>query len=515
MFSLARHILSYTILICTIYNDVVTTQLLFHKYKILYSRKVDNAKTTVSYEGVRDSGANTVRIRNIEVEMPFKQETSSFAEISEGGYGEDEIIQRPKRDTKKTNTTERVISAVDSNSLKFVDGDEQDINQTIVNSNISLRINSTDPETYTPAAKSGMVSVINTGLISKTTYDKLERTVRYMTYVTQIIAVVLVCFNIIVFSRHTMRSPTSSYLIAVNISQIFTIVSGSFLTIAGFIFGDKAFFSYNYLFIGLYISNYFTVATRRCTFVLTCLVAAERFLAVAFPLKSKHFKLVRKPILFIVTIAVLSFIFHIFSVLKYDIIPFQVGISNETFWKFQFTKRFLENKANMESWSIASKIIFVYIQLIGCLILNIGIVIALKRHRMNRLRLNSSEDVSKVAQEKQTTVTILVSTFVFVLLALPVNTSSVVANLNRINYGINTKNHYLFYFLMHIGGWFELLSDCTNFMFYIALSSRFRKTFAQVICRCFSTPLERTESIDYNSTRTCQYGLSVVSQSSH
>ncbi|ESO99435.1 hypothetical protein LOTGIDRAFT_158520 [Lottia gigantea] len=327
-------------------------------------------------------------------------------------------------------------------------------------------------------------SIINEGFVSKETYDEIEKVTRYLTFVTQVLVVLVCTINIIVFSRRPMRSPTSAYLIALNSTELLSVTSGVMTSVVGFIFGDKAFVSYGYLFMGLYMSNYFTVATRRCTFVFTCLVAAERFLAVAFPLKSKHMKLVRKPIIFILATVTLSFVFHLFSVLKYNLVPYLSPNSNETFWKFQFTKIFLENKANMESWSIASKIIFVYIQLIGCLILNIGIVIALKRHRMNRLRLNSSEDVSKVAQEKQTTVTILVSTFVFVLLALPVNTSSVVANLDSTNYGLNTKNHYLFYAILHLGGWFELLSDCTNFISYIVLSTQFRLTFIDVFGNC-------------------------------
>ncbi|KAK6182773.1 hypothetical protein SNE40_010383 [Patella caerulea] len=339
----------------------------------------------------------------------------------------------------------------------------------------------TTPASTREDLNQGPQLLFSQGSVSKDAMDMIQKVLKYIQYPIQIFAVVFGMLSVAVYFRKEMKSPTSIYLIALNLSEVFYVASTVIFEVTGQVYGEKASYSYVYLSVGLYLSNYISIALRRSTFCITALVSAERFIAVTFPLKSKHFRLIRFPLVFIVGTTVVSFICHLYSVFKYTVVSNISPITNETMWKFAFKDK--SNLGQLEVMSLASKVIFVYIPLIVCLILNVATVVIIRGYNQRRRELGT--DTRNEARERQTTVTILVSTFVLVLFALPTTTNAIVVNM-RNDYGPFTREHYLFFSMIHIGAFFDLLSNSSNFFFYITLSSRFRKSFMDLF-RC--TPI--------------------------
>lgn len=77
-------------------------------------------------------------------------------------------------------------------------------------------------------------------------------------------------------------------------------------------------------------------------------------------------------------------------------------------------------------------------------------------------------------RELQLTITILVSTILFVLLNLPTVSNSIAYNAYPVTYGPFSVQKYLFYFLQDFGGVCFLLTFSTDFFTYVALSSAYR-----------------------------------------
>ncbi|KAK6177129.1 hypothetical protein SNE40_015295 [Patella caerulea] len=336
-------------------------------------------------------------------------------------------------------------------------------------------------EATTEAAASQNVPLIDQGLVSMETYDSLYSMVSYFMYPLTFVGFVFCALGAVVYSTKPMRSPTSIYLVALNLSELANVLITMALETTGVIYGQKSTTSLVHLTVRLYFSIYLGTAFRRATYCLSLLLSAERCIAVVSPLKSQHFKIVKNPVISVICVTVVSILFHVFVALKYVVVSYQSPTTNETLWKFQFTEIFLASRLEYEAWSISSKVMFVYAVLLGCLISNFVTVITLRRHskaRKNMVATNCARN-----NDRRITVTVLVSTFVIVILALPSNVSSLVEN-TAAGYGTNTKEHYLFHTIMRIGKLCELTSNCLGFVFYMILSSQFRKVFFEIFGQC-------------------------------
>ncbi|KAK6177724.1 hypothetical protein SNE40_015769 [Patella caerulea] len=352
------------------------------------------------------------------------------------------------------------------------------------------------------------ISLIDSGLVSKEIFQALHSNINYSMYPLTFVGFVFCVFGAVVYSTKSMRSPTSLYLVALNLSELGNVVISILQETLGVMYGQKATSTYVYLTVQLYFSIYLGAAVRRTTYCLTCLLSAERCIAVVFPLKSKHFKIVKNPVITVMCVTTASIIFHVFVAIKFNVVSYQSLITNETLWKFQFTDFYLTNKLEYEAWSISSKVVFVYTSLLGCLILNFIVVITLRRHSKAREDIVAT-NIPRI-NDLRITVTVLVSTFLLVIFALPSNVSSLLQN-TLSGYGTNTKEHYLYHTIMRIGKLCELISNCVGFIVYMTLSSQFRKVFLKIFCQCCGrkSPDNGMKTTSLHSENT---NLSIVSK---
>lgn len=78
--------------------------------------------------------------------------------------------------------------------------------------------------------------------------------------------------------------------------------------------------------------------------------------------------------------------------------------------------------------------------------------------------------------EHQTTITVLTSTFIFVLLSLPLHTNAFISRLMPERHGYFTPERYTFLFFQSFGVMCFILSFSTDFTAHIILSSSYRST---------------------------------------
>lgn len=176
-----------------------------------------------------------------------------------------------------------------------------------------LKMGRTENETMTTTSSS-----LDSSLVSVEMYMKADVIFEHIKTASQVISVVLNIINIIVYSQPGMRSPTSTYLIAMSVTQCaFSVLY--FLSPIANGFGGLGLNTFFGLFHALIISNYFMLCLGRSMYSITCLVSIERFLAIAFPLQAKLFRVTRSPMLFTSTVVTLIFISHLFIAIKYSI----------------------------------------------------------------------------------------------------------------------------------------------------------------------------------------------------
>ncbi|XP_071083721.1 sex peptide receptor-related protein 2-like [Haliotis cracherodii] len=388
------------------------------------------------------------------------------------------------RDTTDMTTVRDITDMTPDTRYNVTDLDVRDsiVNNKTMNDNG----NNTAIEEVDQSSPAPSLALIHSGSVTEATYKSFLTVTGYIQFPLTVIALATNICNVVVFCQKRMRSPTSTILLALCISEVLFLTTVIIANIMDLAYGDKAMTRRIYLIYGLYVSNYASVALRRAGFCYTCLVSAERFIAVTFPLQAKSMRLVKNPGVVCALIMAAGFAAHIFSPMKY-IVTSYMAADNTTVYRFQHTSMYLNDKAQFENSSKASKFIFVYFMLFACLVFNLLIVISLRRHTKRRQSMETSEksgDAQK--REMQTTTTIMASTVVYVILALPTNTNSIINNFND-DYRIFAREHFLFFLVGRVGNVCELLSNFTNFIFYIILSAAFRETILQMFIPCATT----------------------------
>ncbi|XP_067674977.1 uncharacterized protein [Haliotis asinina] len=232
--------------------------------------------------------------------------------------------------------------------------------------------------------------------------------------------------------------------------------------------------------MAIYLGNYIGVCCRRLSYIVTSLVSMERMIGIAFPLRARHLRALKSPKVVLPVITVGLLCYHIFSPLKLRVISSSNTNNgsnsniNGSGFTMAVTTLYRQNVNAFEIVGIVGKVLFVFLPLIGCLLFNVLTITCLHKHSKIRRSLSNSLDNRRLYHnERQTTITILVSTFIYVVLNLPVNVSSLVANIVP-EYALGRREHYLFLLMNVVGYVCENISNITNFISYLALSSKFR-----------------------------------------
>ncbi|XP_046584366.1 uncharacterized protein LOC124291422 [Haliotis rubra] len=153
---------------------------------------------------------------------------------------------------------------------------------------IDVKCNEEDGNiTICKTTNSKRVSLISMGSLSKANYVKGEKICRYIFYPLLTSAVLFNTFNLLVYTDPAMRSPTSTYLIALATDELLFALLSSVRHILRQAYGTDSVKKQAYLYFALFGSNFCLATLRVLMYCLTVLVSTERFLAVAFPLNMR------------------------------------------------------------------------------------------------------------------------------------------------------------------------------------------------------------------------------------
>ena len=381
--------------------------------------------------------------------------------------------------TALTTSTANVTQSYDNVSL--ADGTTRNASEPVEETTIEIIQQTTTEKCQqnTTVTLKPTPALIDTGSLSKEVYDDFKVSSVYLQFVFVVLGILSNICNITVFTHKRMRSATSTILTFLSCSELGAAVSELIMTACTAALGRRTYISDIFWTLFQWIRVYLTVAFQRSSFCFNIIVATERFIAVRFPLKAKQILNRRNPVVFCAVTFVIVLGIHSYNPLKMSVV--EIDTRHGTIYTIRNSQMYINNSGAFEVLSLLTKILFSYLPLFGCLLMNILMVMALWSHRKQR-KLMQTNQLSQQQNEKrqsQMTITILMSTFLFVLLSLPVTTSTIAQTIIP-EYGAQKQEHYLFRFITLLGGLLYLLSLSLDFLVYMILSRAFRQTFVSL-----------------------------------
>ena len=137
------------------------------------------------------------------------------------------------------------------------------------------------------------------------------------------IGVVLNAFNVAIFSSNEIKNPFSRNLICLSLAELLAGVLKTVAVIMEAVFGSRALYTKIYLNTVNYVSIYGATVVGRSIICYILFIAAERLIAVGFPLKANHFKLIRKPVATCIGLLVFIALYHIQMSFKFDVMSYK------------------------------------------------------------------------------------------------------------------------------------------------------------------------------------------------
>ncbi|PVD21418.1 hypothetical protein C0Q70_19591 [Pomacea canaliculata] len=423
----------------------------------------------------------------------------------------------------------------------------------------------------------GSVPEVSLGLFGPTGYQTIQDIVDRLRLGLHLTALPMNILNIFVYMQRNMRSSTSTYHLAMSLSQIAYILVNLVVPIGTManLWTNTCYFCvvYNSIF-----SHFLAISTNRAMYGIICLVATERFLAIAFPLKSKLFRVCKTPVISVLVLYSLVVVSHVYLALRYEVYESNLGVgtnisispvycdvtsdpvntsvdtvfgiarqknggtsqetpwslsdgvtdassflplsespryvsidtkylpqrsvsaplspcstvraetvtsrTGETVWSSRYTSTYLANPSVFAMWSVMAGVVWVYIAVLLGLLTDILLVAILLRHSRQRSAITTSDSDKRDRQVRQTTLTVLTSSLVFVVLSLlPV--SNALANSLVPSYGYTSNLRYTFMSVHALGQLSFSISLCTDLLTFLVLSSSYRTTLVKMIARVF------------------------------
>ena len=389
----------------------------------------------------------------------------------------------PEVDSGLTSSDEGPLTSSAGCIIRIFDPDVEKRTCSSISEGVSPTLHST---TTSRSSRTSLIPrglpLINTGLISRLQYERVKFTTGCIMLVLPLIGIVMNSVNIAIFSSPQLKCPSSTILVCLSLAELFVIIIQMIARTVDFVLGAESVYSYVYLTVTKYLAIYASAVFGRTTYYLIFFVAAERLLAVAFPLRAKYYRLIQKRVTACGVILAVCASYHLYMPLMNTVVVSN-STTNATRYKLNRSSFFKDNRAVFASVHVLGEVVFVYVPLLSCLVLNVILIAILQRYGRRQAVLTSTQNVTKISHaERQITVTILVSTFIFIFLVLPKPLSGLVAAM-RSDYGIYTKQHYLFLTVSKFAAVSNLLANCTNFLVYYTLGGLFRKTLHTKLCK--------------------------------
>nr|KAG5710420.1 hypothetical protein BaRGS_022238 [Batillaria attramentaria] len=322
------------------------------------------------------------------------------------------------------------------------------------------------------------------GIVSHAEYFRITKVTSWCVLVLEPLAIVLELLSMLVFLQD-LQSPSNAYMAAICVAEawyMLVIFIHNLSKLQPEWGGHLTYVQYS-----IWVVSYTGMLSRRAVYVLNMLVSLQRFVAIAFPLKALSVRLLRRPVVPLVSVFIMSALLHLYRPLRYT--PVTVQDSHGESWTQGFSDLYRATPAPFDVMDDLSKYVTIYIPMLTCLVVNILLIASLVRHKRLLANLNTAQkpDIAKEKAERQMTMTILGSTFLVILFNSPININEAVA-MYYPEYGILSREHYLYMALRNIFSVLSLMCDFLVVLSYLLLSAAFRgrflRLFSPVIALC-------------------------------
>ncbi|XP_012936903.1 uncharacterized protein LOC106011494 [Aplysia californica] len=320
------------------------------------------------------------------------------------------------------------------------------------------------------------------GSVSREQYLYLNNIFVMIKAVGQPTAAVCLALSALAFLLDRKRNATTLYLVTLNLAESFNLTMLSVFTLCRMSSScEKGVVYFN---VSLWLGAYVGISCRRSVHVLNLLVATQRFIAIAFPLRAKTTFLLNHPLLTSLGVILFSLTMHSYFAIMYEVsdtgsVLTALGKENyDIFSKFQHVIMYL----------------FMHLSLVLTAAANIGTTVTLVLHKrkMRGVRTTQKTSGAREKNERSMTIMVLVCTGLFVFMYLPVSTNFTLVDLLP-DYSHLSSEAYLFLTITSAAMMCQVLAAQLIFVSYIILNKNFRKNLLMILFTIFC-PLSKCRS---------------------
>ena len=319
--------------------------------------------------------------------------------------------------------------------------------------------------------------------------DVLRMTIAIIAY-TRVLSVVICIgvigniLNIIVLTRKNMKSMGYIYLRVLALSDCGALLLD--ITYAADLYARKPKTNTIAAFYGAHIEFPLKQSLNATSTLLVLTLTLERYIALCFPLKSKRLLTSRNIKLSVVVCLIFAIFFNIPRAFERTIVPKYNIVHNMTLYMDKSLSKFaLTSYYNVHK--ILYTILFQFMPLTFLFILNLKIIVELKKLRKKRLENLNKDDKRANKRELGMTVMLIGIVIMFCILVVPGAIAYILASDDSLSV-------FIFTCCADVLG---EMNFAVNFFIYCACSDQFRSTF-QTWIRCGKTQV----SIDNSATTT-------------
>ncbi|KAK7481968.1 hypothetical protein BaRGS_00026771 [Batillaria attramentaria] len=317
-------------------------------------------------------------------------------------------------------------------------------------------------------------------LISDDQAMMAKRILQPMKYAFTVLAIPLAVLNVVIFSHRGMRCASGTYVIALNVGQLISVVAKTIDEVWAEILGHK-YKEFSWCLFSMYVSIYCgLLVAKRGSYVILCLASIERLYAVSRPLHVKNFLLSKRPLLCVLIVYAVSAVWHVYYLSNSKLVMAVIPETGETLCLYPKTDLYLKTKEVNDAIGLAARILLGYASLALQLLMNVLTVWALRRHNLAARHVQSSaNEEAKRQQERQLTITLLGASACFLLLSLP-----------QVFFNVFAASFPEFAPRKKYANLYSVVGRCTynltvlgcgvDFFCYLGLSSKFRNTLRQL-----------------------------------
>lgn len=335
------------------------------------------------------------------------------------------------------------------------------------------------------------VPIYELGIVTTAMWQEFLYYIRYIGLVCCFFGSAFSALSMIVYIAQQRKSQRKDAYIALLIAICSCDFIFSFSKFAVYAYGLKAVGttkSKAESYLDIILDLYVTVTFRRAAVCLNVLATLERYLTIAFPFGKAATAFKRDTAAIIILVVFVVCLAHSYFFFEYTVL--HIGGDE---WTMYPSEAKLARPDLFESVKNIVRILLFYVPVFGSLVLNLALMIVLRRHlrskqdmRMARGGSGTTQEGSKETDakaesktnstEEQAAKLILLLTFTFCLCALPGTLNATIATYLP-EYGVTRRQFFLYGLLLSLFNLIMFLTHVPMFLVSAAFSSRFRQNF--------------------------------------